>query len=96
MAALTYFERLRLNLWIKLMNVVIWLLVRQPPRSGLLPPTADIRPTLRIRVPSRSNPKRSVAVNVFYPPNVKPGSSEKLPVHLNAHGSGFCFKNFGE
>lgn len=96
MATLTWFERLRLNLWIMLMNAVIRILVREPPRSGLLPATTDLTPTLRLRVPSRSDPKRTIAVNVFYPPDVKPGSGEKLPVHLNAHGSGFCFKNFGE
>ncbi|KZV98994.1 alpha/beta-hydrolase [Exidia glandulosa HHB12029] len=96
MATLTWFERLRLNLWIMLMNAVIRILVREPPRSGLLPATTDLTPTLRLRVPSRSDPKRSIAVNVFYPPDYKHGSGEKLPVHLNAHGSGFCFKNFGE
>lgn len=96
MAFLAYYVAyLRMRLWISFRNVLIRIWMRNgPPRFGMLPPTADIRPTLSIRVPSSHDPGRSVAVNIFYPPGASPGSGKKLPVHLHVHGSGFCYSMF--
>ncbi|EJD52166.1 alpha/beta-hydrolase, partial [Auricularia subglabra TFB-10046 SS5] len=92
---LYYAQRLRMHAWMLFMNSLIKLWLRRgPPRSGLLPPTADIRPTLSIRVPSSKDTKRSIAVNIFYPPGTILAAAKKLPVHLHIHGSGFCYKTF--
>ncbi|KZV79835.1 alpha/beta-hydrolase [Exidia glandulosa HHB12029] len=95
MITLSWYGWLRLRLWFAFRNGLIRLWLRRgPPRSGLLPPDADIRPTLSIRVPSSSDKGRSIRANIFYPPGATPGNAEKLPVHLHVHGSGFCYKTF--
>ncbi|EJD51960.1 alpha/beta-hydrolase [Auricularia subglabra TFB-10046 SS5] len=79
------------------MNTIIRIIFRRGPRRyNFLPATADVRPQSSFSVPSRADPRRRIAVNVFYPPEVSPEDRRKLPVHLNAHGSGFCYKVFTE
>lgn len=63
-------------------------------RTGLLPESSSIEPTISIRVQSTHDRKRSIRANIFYPPGAKPGAGPKLPVHLHVHGGGFVYELF--
>lgn len=96
MTTLSWYGWLRLHLWMAVMRTIIRIWLRKGHlRSGILPESTDIQPTYTIRVPSTKDPKRSVTVNVFYPPGVDRERAKRLPVHLNVHGSGFMWRTFG-
>ncbi|KZV79994.1 alpha/beta-hydrolase [Exidia glandulosa HHB12029] len=94
--ALSLYGRLRVYAYFAIMNVLIRLWKRKGlPRRGILPPDANIDPTITGLNVQSSVSRRKITINVFYPPGRMPGDGgENLPVHLNIHGSGFCLDVF--